>query len=296
MDLYEEVVTYNASVGMAGGNGTVASSGEVAIGLAMEKALEEMIYYPAHSSRIFMDALLVGATLACFFAFAWLFFKRIFEDYEVRNVAGQALFSLVFALSCNMFELIIFEILDILDRNSRWWNWKIDLYVMMALLIVFIPFYMAYLFLSNYTQYESQTLALSTMLYGMFLALFYKIGEPFPIITGRPHAWLALEHGLSRVGVIGVSTFGVLSGVGAVYGPYIHVAYFLRRIDEEEVVTLQRRLLQTMERILARKKRLILAKKELRKERGYRYTESSATSWVSNFFRGVVGLGTESAE
>eukprot|EP00471_Norrisiella_sphaerica_P001774 CAMPEP_0184491400 /NCGR_PEP_ID=MMETSP0113_2-20130426/20341_1 /TAXON_ID=91329 /ORGANISM="Norrisiella sphaerica, Strain BC52" /LENGTH=382 /DNA_ID=CAMNT_0026875759 /DNA_START=465 /DNA_END=1610 /DNA_ORIENTATION=+ len=192
-----------------------------------------------------------------------------------------------------MFELIIFEILDILDRNSRWWNWKIDLYVMMALLIVIIPFYMSYLFLSNYTRYESQTLVLSGILFTVFLMIFYKIGDPFPIVTGKPHTWLAIEHGLSRVGVIGVSTFGVLSGVGSVYGPYIHVAYFLRRIDEEEIVTLQKRLLQTMERILLRKKRLVLAKDELRKQRGYRYKESPG--FLSRLF-GVVGLGSAPTE
>mmetsp|Transcript_1562 Transcript_1562/g.3570 ORF Transcript_1562/g.3570 Transcript_1562/m.3570 type:complete len:440 (-) Transcript_1562:79-1398(-) len=292
MEAYEEAFPYNVSGNVTNG------AGDVAIGLAMEKALEEIIY-PAHSySRIGADALLVLATQAVFFSFAWFFFTRIFEDYEVRNVGGQVLFSVTFALSCNMFELIIFEILDILDRNSRWWNWKVDLYVMMALLIVVIPFYMSYLFLSNYTRYESQTLACSCVLFGLFLLIFYKLGDPFPILTERPHTWLALEHGLSRVGVIGVSTFGVLSGVGAVYGPYIHVAYFLRKIDEEEIVTLKRRLLQTMERILVRKKRLVIAKAELKKTRDYRYEESSGW-WLSSVFKGVqgvVGFGASSSE
>jgi hypothetical protein len=36
---------------------------------------------------------------------------------QVRQVSVQLLFSTIFALSCTMFELIIFEILDILARR-----------------------------------------------------------------------------------------------------------------------------------------------------------------------------------
>ena len=54
-----------------------------------------------------------------FFAFAWVFFmKKLFRDYEVRNVWVQLQFSLTFALSCTMFELIIFEIVGVLDLKS----------------------------------------------------------------------------------------------------------------------------------------------------------------------------------
>ena len=68
-----------------------------------------------------------------FFAFGWLFFMRqLFKHYEVweelkigqntnlcmlqiRNSVVQTLFSVTFALSCTMFELIIFEIVGIMD-------------------------------------------------------------------------------------------------------------------------------------------------------------------------------------
>ena len=66
-----------------------------------------------------------------------------------------------------------------------------------------------------------------------------------------------------------------LVGLGSVYGPYKHLAYFLRNIEETELLTLKRRLLQTMERLLVRKKRLILAKKELRRVNGYRFVEQT---------------------
>ena len=50
-----------------------------------------------------------------FFSLGSLFFmKQLFKDYEVRQRIVQIIFSVTFALSCTMFELIIFEILDIL--------------------------------------------------------------------------------------------------------------------------------------------------------------------------------------
>mmetsp|Transcript_11055 Transcript_11055/g.21175 ORF Transcript_11055/g.21175 Transcript_11055/m.21175 type:complete len:521 (-) Transcript_11055:239-1801(-) len=290
MDVYEDIVPYNATPQING-----SATGEVLIGLAMDRAISNIITYPEHSyPRILADGMMVLFTMLWFFLAAWVFFNKIFEDYEVHNKLVQVIWSVTFALSCNMFELIIFEIFNILDLNSRWLIWKIDLYCMMALLIVIIPFYMSFLFLRNYTTYHAQTLACSFCLFSVFLVLFYKIGDPFPIVVHEhttKHTWLALEHGLSRVGVIGVSTFGVLSGVGAVYGPYIHVSYFLRNIDTDEVVTLKRRLLQTMERILIRKKRLALAKLELKRVRGYRYSENTSTF---NWIMGSVGLGAGS--
>ena len=41
--------------------------------------------------------------------------KQLFRDYEVHHHRIQLIFSVTFALSCFMFELIIFEILGILE-------------------------------------------------------------------------------------------------------------------------------------------------------------------------------------
>ncbi len=58
------------------------------------------------------------------FVFGWVYFRRkLFRNYEVSDVKVQALFSLTFTLSCMFFVLIIFEILDVLDRQLRVFNW-----------------------------------------------------------------------------------------------------------------------------------------------------------------------------
>lgn len=66
------------------------------------------------------DTLTVLATQACFFVLGWIFFvKKLFRDYELRHIFVQLIFCVNFTLSCTMFELIIFEIIDYLERSSR---------------------------------------------------------------------------------------------------------------------------------------------------------------------------------
>ncbi len=62
------------------------------------------------------DEVLVVCSHICFFTFGWLFFrKKLFKDYEVKDVIVQFLFSSTFTLTCSMFQLIIFEITDFLN-------------------------------------------------------------------------------------------------------------------------------------------------------------------------------------
>ena len=61
----------------------------------------------------------------------------------------------------------------------------------------------------------------------MILALFWKIGDPFPILSPK-HGILSIEQCISRVGVIGVTVMAFLSGFGAVNYPYTCMSYFVK--------------------------------------------------------------------
>lgn len=62
-----------------------------------------------------IDALVVLLSQIAFFTLGWIFFiKQIFKDYQTHQKTVQIIFSFTFSLSCGMFELIIFEILDVL--------------------------------------------------------------------------------------------------------------------------------------------------------------------------------------
>jgi hypothetical protein len=53
-----------------------------------------------------------------FFVGGWIFFvKQLFKDYEVHHTLIQLIFSTTFALSCTLFELIIFEIVGVMDSE-----------------------------------------------------------------------------------------------------------------------------------------------------------------------------------
>lgn len=92
--------------------------------------------------------------------------------------------------------------------------------------------------------------------------LFWWIGEPFPI-TSPEHGILTIEQGISRVGVIGVTVMAILSGFGAVTCPYAYLTFFRHHVTDEQIRALERHLLQTMDMILRRKKRIALLQREM---------------------------------
>ncbi len=94
------------------------------------------------------------------------FIHQLGKNYGVRNRIVILSYALTFALSCMLFELIIFEILAFLqptyvllrslfrkntfdNYRSRYLHWRIGLYCMLFLLVFLIPFYIAYLLLNT---------------------------------------------------------------------------------------------------------------------------------------------------
>lgn len=69
--------------------------------------------------RTLFEGFVVFGSLAVLFAAGWWFLvSRIYKDYEEKFLAVEILFCLVFALSCNLLQLVVFEILPILGRRS----------------------------------------------------------------------------------------------------------------------------------------------------------------------------------
>eukprot|EP00064_Thunnus_orientalis_P005952 superscaffoldBa00000600_g5966 len=146
---------------------------------------------------------------------------------QVRQYVVQVVFSVTFAFSCTMFELIIFEILGALSSSSRYFHWKLNLYVILLVLIFVVPFYIGYFVVSNIRLLQRQRLLFACMVWFTFMYFFWKLGDPFPILSPK-HGILSIEQLISRVGVIGVTLMALLSGFGAVNCPYTYMSYFLR--------------------------------------------------------------------
>uniref|UniRef100_A0A3Q1EKX7 G protein-coupled receptor 89B n=1 Tax=Acanthochromis polyacanthus TaxID=80966 RepID=A0A3Q1EKX7_9TELE len=190
------------------------------------------------------------------------FMRQLFKDYEVRQYVVQVVFSVTFAFSCTMFELIIFEILGALSSSSRYFHWKLNLYVILLVLIFVVPFYIGYFVVSNIRLLHRQRLLFACMVWFTFMYFFWKLGDPFPILSPK-HGILSIEQLISRVGVIGVTLMALLSGFGAVNCPYTYMSYFLRNVTDSDILALERRLLQTMDMIVSKKKRIAMTRRQM---------------------------------
>ena len=221
------------------------------------------------------DSIIVIISQLVFFLVGWIFFvKMLFKDYELHHRVIQLIFCINFSLSCTMFELVIFEIVDFLDINSRYFWWYVAIYSMLFMVVVLTPFYIIFFVLSS-SRLVSVTmrLPLSFLVFGLYFYLFWKLGDPFPILSPK-HGILSIEQGVSRVGVIGVTIMASLSGFGAVNYPYTSMAMFMMPVSALDVAGIERKLLQTLEMITAKKRRVALAEREGR-SRG----RGEAESW-----------------
>ena len=60
----------------------------------------------------------------------------------------------------------------------------------------------------------------------------------------------------------------VLSGFGAVNCPYTYMSYFMRHVTDTDIANVEKRLLQTMELIIAKKKRISLSRRKKVQQKG----------------------------
>ena len=184
----------------------------------------------------------IAATLGLFFAAGWLFLtRRVLKDQETKAWLVQSLFSVTFMLSCSMFCLVLFEVLDVLSHDARWLNWKLDLVMMTVILIFVIPFFFFFLLFRNMEWPIQHSIQLSFLATAAYLWGFYSITNSLPI-TG--HSGSITVMGISRLGVLGVTAMAITSGFGAVSCPRAYLAYFLKPVGESEVQSMEKQLLR----------------------------------------------------
>ncbi|KAL5268091.1 hypothetical protein ACHWQZ_G002071 [Mnemiopsis leidyi] len=210
------------------------------------------------------DTVIMFTTQLLFFIFGYLFFMlQLFSNYEIHQRGVQVLFAVTFTMSLSMFELIIFEILGVMDLSSRLFHWKLNLYFALVLLIVVLPMYMSYIVLNSLRILKQQRLtALFCFLsWTVYFYFFWKLGDPFPLMNPKQGIF-SIEQMISRVGVVGVTLMAILSGFGAVNCPYTYMDYFARIVTSADVNNMEKRMLQTLDMIANKKKKLILEERK----------------------------------
>jgi hypothetical protein len=141
----------------------------------------------------------------------------------------QLLFSITFTGSLSMFELIMFEIGDLLDAETRRLHWKLDLQLMLTLVIFVLPFGQFYFNCRDGGMARLRSWCVAVVLWGGFLIGFWKL------------------LGMGRVGVVGVTVMALLSGVGSVLTPHNLMTYFIRGFSAEDEAALRMRMFQAIE-------------------------------------------------
>ncbi|KAL4167043.1 hypothetical protein KRP22_012530 [Phytophthora ramorum] len=207
------------------------------------------------------DAAMALGSWLLFFLFARFFFSWwLFRDYAVRSLATPLLFAASLTFSLSLFEMVLFEVTDVMGARSRQWVWRADLIAMTYLEVLVLPLSLFYALAREHGADRRKAALTATLLLAVYLYGFWRLGSVLqPDLPQQSvDALFSIRNFVSRVSLLGVLFMALLSGFGAVNCPYEYMTFFWRRVAEEDIEFLEKRLRHNLDILIAKKKRLTL--------------------------------------
>lgn len=193
---------------------------------------------------------------------------NLYRDLEHKDSTTQWLFSIVFAFSCHLLEVLLFEITGVMSPGTRIWVWKLDMWCLISALLVVLPSYHTFNLLTGIKGIRGYwALAVTIVLEAALLYAFWSLGSLLPGVPEH-QGMFKLEQAVSRLGVVGTWLIAILSGYGTVDLPYSYLSLFIRPVEKSEIMAMEEQHRRALEMSLEKKKRIALVDKEMRRESG----------------------------
>ncbi|KAK1937792.1 Golgi pH regulator [Phytophthora citrophthora] len=259
------------------------------------------------------DVALAFFSWLLFFRFARFFFSWwLFRDYAVRSAATPLLFAASLTFSLSIFQMVLFEVTDIMHAGSRQWVWRVDLIAMTYLMVLVLPGSLFYAVAREYGVVRKQAVVWASCMLVLYLYGFWRLGSILePDLPHQPveglliyykrsskrqdmanskcyvaaTALFSIRNFVSRVSLLGVVFMALLSGFGAVNCPYEYMTFFWRRVAEEDIEFLEKRLRHNLDILIAKKKRLTLEVRASVRRQGETFAEAEKRSFFSKVVR-----------
>eukprot|EP00210_Caulerpa_lentillifera_P002464 g2362.t1 len=134
-------------------------------------------------------------------------------------------------------ELLLFEISDIFEASFRRFVWEVNLWTLIFLMLVALPFYHSFRLLHSKDKCQRAVFGALICVGGCWY-VFWFLGRYLPGVPQGTNL-LQMEMLVSRLGVIGTWLIALLSGHAAVDLPYSYLSLFVRPVEKEEVDILE---------------------------------------------------------
>lgn len=207
--------------------------------------------------------LAIASFVACFILGWWFLDNNLYRSCEGKDSRVQVLWSIVFALSCNLLLLVVFELTGLLSYRTRLVEWYGTVWGLLVLLLGVLPYYHCFRLLSGFLKTRHATTA-AFLFWCVFMYCFWVYGNA---LLGVPHSqgWgmLKLQQAVNRVGVLGTWIIAVLTGYATVSVPFSYLNLFVRPVEAYEIAVMEEQYKQANEAIADKKKRIQAAQEDL---------------------------------